>query len=82
MLYEQKIVMMPKPFAIGVRIEHPQAMINESQYGRTKDPRLPAADYKLTYHTSAGRSVYTFCMCPGGYVVMRLLKPDAQLSMG
>ena len=69
MLYEQKIVMMPKPFAIGVRIEHPQAMINESQYGRTKDPRLPAADYKLTYHTSAGRSVYTFCMCPGGYVV-------------
>ena len=59
--------MEPKPFAMGARIEHKQSMINESQYGRD-DPVLPPADYKLVQHLD-DRTVYTFCMCPGGYVV-------------
>ena len=67
-LLEKQIAMEPKPFAIGVRIEHPQSMINVSQYGNAAD-QLPAASYKLTYRTVSGRQVYTFCMCPGGYVV-------------
>ena len=59
-----------KPFAIGVRIEHPQALIDEAQYGRAAGhPNLGAADYKLSHHPPSGRSVYTFCMCPGGQVV-------------
>lgn len=57
-----------KPFAVGVRIEHPQEMINRAQYGAAAES-LPAADYRLTYTTKAGRGVYTFCMCPGGMVV-------------
>lgn len=59
-----------KPFAIGVRIEHPQSLINQSQYRQQAEhPRLGAADYRLTYQSKNGRSVYTFCMCPGGTVV-------------
>ena len=59
-----------KPFSVGVRIEHPQEMINKSQYGKSYNhPALGAADYKLSYHDPSGRSAYTFCMCPGGYVV-------------
>ena len=61
--------MEPKPFAVGVRVEHPQDMINESQYGKDAPDCLPAAAYKLTAKTVEGRGVYTFCMCPGGYVV-------------
>ena len=57
-----------KPFALGIRIQHTQKMIDESQYGKTID-KLGPASYKLTYQTSKGRGVYTFCMCPGGYVV-------------
>ena len=57
-----------KPFAVGLRIEHKQKDINKNQYG-FEDDRLGAAPYKLTYHTDSGRSVYSFCMCPGGYVV-------------
>lgn len=68
MLYDKKIKMSAKPFAIGVRIEHPQAMINKSQYG-TNSSKLKAASYKLTYKASNNRGVYSFCMCPGGYVV-------------
>lgn len=69
-LYDQGILMTQKPFAIGVRIEHPQAMINRSQYGRfASHPALGAADYKLACHTPDGRGVYTFCMCPGGEVI-------------
>ncbi len=56
-----------KPFAMGVRIEHPQQVINEAQYGRCESP-LPPADYKLVKHLD-NETVYTFCMCPGGYVV-------------
>ncbi len=67
-LYDRKMAIEQKPFAIGVRVEHPQAMINEAQYGEA-GKQLPAADYKLTAHTSNGRNVYTFCMCPGGHVV-------------
>lgn len=68
MLNENGIYMEPKPFAIGVRVEHPQKMIGYSQYG-SMYTKLPAADYKLAYTTKEGRGVYSFCMCPGGYVV-------------
>lgn len=68
MLNNKGIPMEQKPFAIGVRIEHNQCDINKSQYGFS-DNRLGAADYKLTYKTSKERGVYSFCMCPGGYVV-------------
>lgn len=67
-LREERIAMEPKPFAVGVRVEHPQKKINEIQYG-TGGENLPAADYKLTGTTGDGRGVYSFCMCPGGYVV-------------
>ena len=64
------IPMAAKPFAIGVRIEHPQAMINRAQYGSfAEHPALPPADYKLNAKTPDGRGVYTFCMCPGGEVM-------------
>ncbi|PKL00461.1 MAG: hypothetical protein CVV56_06230 [Tenericutes bacterium HGW-Tenericutes-1] len=70
MLYDNQIPLSQKPFAIGVRIEHPQALINQSQYGvYANHPSLGAADYKLSYHSQNNRSAYTFCMCPGGYVV-------------
>lgn len=68
MLNEEKVNMEAKSFAVGIRIEHPQAMIDQSQYGSTELP-LPAAAYKLTASLPDGRGVYTFCMCPGGYVV-------------
>ena len=59
-----------KPFSVGVRIEHDQAMVNRAQYGPAADhPALGAADYKLSCHLPSGRGVYTFCMCPGGWVV-------------
>jgi len=68
MLYERGIPLSAKAFSVGARIEHPQSLINTSQYGDAAK-YLGAADYKLSYHTSAGRGVYTFCMCPGGVVV-------------
>ena len=68
MLYDRGVLMQAKPFAVGVRVQHPQEMIQLSQYG-SLDSRLPVADYKLTYTTKKGRGVYSFCMCPGGYVV-------------
>ena len=67
MLLEQQVPMEPKPFAVGVRIEHKQTLVDESQYG-THNPVLPPADYKLVQHLEDG-TVYTFCMCPGGHVV-------------
>lgn len=71
MLFNRGVAMSPKPFAIGFRIEHPQIMIDENQYGKyASHPKLRAADYKLTYTTAKDkRGVYSFCMCPGGYVV-------------
>ncbi|MCI8566082.1 MAG: NAD(P)-binding protein [Lachnospiraceae bacterium] len=68
MLYERGIPMAAKPFAVGFRIEHPQSMIQESQYG-PNGRRLMPAPYKVTAKTAAGRGVYSFCMCPGGMVV-------------
>ena len=68
MLYKKGVIMEQKPFAIGVRVEHPQKLINQSQYG-FEDNKLGAASYKLTYKTKKNRGVYSFCMCPGGYVV-------------
>ena len=68
MLYEKKVHMEAKPFALGIRIMHPQQIINQSQYGMMHS-LLPPASYKLTYQTKKGRGVYSFCMCPGGYVI-------------
>ncbi len=68
MLKDRNIKMERKPFSVGARIEHSQEMINKSQYGEFYD-KLGAADYKLSVHLENGRGVYTFCMCPGGYVV-------------
>lgn len=69
MLENNNVAMEAKPFAIGVRVEHKQEMINESMYGKGYNKKLPAAPYKLTGKASDGRGVYSFCMCPGGYVV-------------
>ena len=68
-LYSMHVPMEAKSFAVGFRVEHPQEMINESQYGRKDAGGLGAAPYKVTARTSTGRGVYSFCMCPGGYVV-------------
>lgn len=68
MLYEKGIPMGQKNFSAGVRIEHPQKMVNTAQYGEFAE-YLPAADYKLAIKGKQGRGAYTFCMCPGGYVV-------------
>ena len=70
MVYEAGADMARKPFAVGVRIEHPQALVNEAQYGPAAGhAALGAADYKLAVKTADGRGVYSFCMCPGGEVV-------------
>ncbi len=68
-LYERNVDMQTKPFAVGFRVEHPQSLIDKSQYGIADSNILPAAPYKLTTTTKEGRGVYSFCMCPGGYVV-------------
>lgn len=68
MLHENNVEMTSKAFAIGLRIEHPQEMININQFGKYHK-YLPPASYKLTYQTKDNRGVYSFCMCPGGYVV-------------
>lgn len=70
MLYKRGVRITQKPFAIGVRIEHPQELINKTQYKEFYNhPRLGAADYRLIEHTSNMRTAYTFCMCPGGMVI-------------
>lgn len=69
MLNRHQLPMRAKSFAVGVRVEHPQELIDQSQYGRSRGKELPAAAYKLTENLTNGRGVYTFCMCPGGYVV-------------
>lgn len=68
MLSSKKIYMEAKPFAVGIRIIHPQEIINKNQYPINYS-FLPSASYKLTYKSKSGRGVYSFCMCPGGYVV-------------
>jgi uncharacterized protein len=70
MLHHQGVYIEPKPFSIGFRVEHPQAIINECRLGaQAGHPVLGAADYQLVHHCANGRSVYSFCMCPGGQVV-------------
>lgn len=70
LLFERGVHLEAKPFSIGVRIEHPQALIDHARLGKfAGHPQLGAADYKLVHHAQNGRSVYSFCMCPGGQVV-------------
>src|SRR6202020_1771712 len=70
MLEQRGVYLEAKPFAIGFRIEHPQSLIDVARLGRfAGQPALGAADYKLVHHARNGRSVYSFCMCPGGTVV-------------
>ena len=68
-IYEKGLLLEPKNFSVGVRIEHLQSEINKAQYGTITKLKLPPADYKLAYHSTSGRSCYTFCMCPGGVVM-------------
>lgn len=68
-IYEKGLLLEPKNFSVGVRIEHLQSQINKAQYGTITKLNLPSADYKLVYHSQTGRSCYTFCMCPGGIVM-------------
>lgn len=77
------LAMERKPFSIGVRIEHPQQLINESQWGAAAaHPALGAAEYKLAVHLPGGRSAYTFCMCPGGEVVAAASEPEGVVTNG
>ena len=81
-LFDSGFAMAPKPFAVGVRAEHPQSLISESQYGPfARHPKLGAADYKLTCQ-AAGRGVYSFCMCPGGFVVASGAGPKEMVVNG
>ena len=83
MLHEARFSLEQKPFSIGARIEHPQAMIDRAQYGAfAGHPSLGAADYKLALHLPSGRSVYTFCMCPGGSVVAAASEPESIVTNG
>lgn len=75
LLKEKNVHMEQKPFAIGVRVEHKQRWMDENQYGELADI-LPAADYKLTYQADTGRSIFSFCMCPGGFVVDASSEPN------
>ena len=77
------IPMEKKVFSIGLRIEHRQAWLNERQYGRyASHPKLPPADYKLSVRTKTGKILYSFCMCPGGFVVPATSAPDAVVTNG
>ena len=83
MLVEQNIYVEPKPFSIGFRIEHPQSVIDDARFGESKGhPILGAADYKLVHHCENGRSVYSFCMCPGGTVVAATSEPGRVVTNG
>ena len=83
MLYKQGINLAQKAFSIGARIEHPQELIDKTQFGAfAGNPKLGAADYKLAYHSPNGRSAYTFCMCPGGTVVAAASEPGRLVTNG
>lgn len=81
-LLELGVDIKPKDFAVGVRIEHLQKLINESQYGTKTKLKLPSADYKLVYHAQNGRVAYSFCMCPGGEVVASSSEPNTIVTNG
>ena len=80
MINDSGISMQQKPFSIGVRMEHPQELIDAAQYGRENLGKLPPADYRINYKASNGRGVYSFCMCPGGEVVVCSTK-DGELCV-
>ncbi len=83
MLFDRGVTIEPKPFSIGVRIEHPQSLVDRCRYGSSAGhPLLGAADYKLIHHCSNGRSVYSFCMCPGGTVVAATSEPGRVVTNG
>jgi len=83
MLYEKQVEMKPKTFAIGLRIEHHTELINKAQFGSCcNNPKLPTARYKLVAHLKDKRSVYTFCMCPGGFVVASSSEEDGLVING
>ena len=83
MLQHRDIQMEAKPFSIGVRIEHPREYMNKLQYGESyKDPKLPQSQYKLAVHLKNGRGVYTFCMCPGGWVVPAATEQNGVVTNG
>ncbi len=83
MLYQRGVWMEAKPFSIGFRIEHPQGVIDRARWGRhAGHPLLGAADYKLVHHAANGRSVYSFCMCPGGTVVAATSEPGRVVTNG
>lgn len=82
MLYEKGVSMEAKPFAVGMRVEHPQELINLSQYGKNEDKTLGSAPYKVTAKATDGRGVYSFCMCPGGYVVNASSEPGRLVVNG
>ena len=81
LLHKKGIQMSRKPFAVGVRIEHAQEMIDLNQYGRL-DLKLKASEYKLAHHNKDGRGVFTFCMCPGGQVVASSSTKDSVVTNG
>lgn len=82
-LYEQGVYIEAKPFSIGFRIEHEQSMIDSSRFGdNVGNPILGAADYKLVHHCKNGRTVYSFCMCPGGTVVAAASEPGRVVTNG
>lgn len=82
MLVRAGVTLHPKPFAVGVRLEHPQALIDRLQYGSAAGhPRLPAASYQLAT-TVAGRGVFSFCMCPGGFIVPASTEPEGLVLNG
>ncbi|RYD03038.1 hypothetical protein N752_21750 [Desulforamulus aquiferis] len=83
MLYDLGTKLTPKAFSMGVRIEHPQQLIDLAQYKQfAGHPRLGPAEYKLSYHSPSGRSAYTFCMCPGGVVVAAASEEGAVVTNG
>jgi uncharacterized FAD-dependent dehydrogenase len=83
MLHDRGVTIEPKAFSIGVRIEHPQSLIDRARWGRhAGHSLLGAADYKLVHHCGSGRSVYSFCMCPGGTVVAATSEPGAVVTNG
>ena len=83
MLHARGVYFEAKPFSIGVRIEHPQSIIDRARFGASAgDPILGAADYKLSHHASNGRAVYSFCMCPGGTVVAAASEPGRLVTNG
>src|SRR5436305_9967039 len=83
MLHARGVAIDAKPFSIGVRIEHPQSLIDRCRYGAgAGHPLLGAADYKLVHHAANGRSVYSFCMCPGGTVVAAASEPGRVVTNG